>query len=125
MRKHFIKGASQTQETYNNLNRTRAQIGDIEEYNGKEIVVFNKGIKSLGIKKDDVFKIGEVGEKDIKLIRLLGKGNEGSIRWKPEEKSKYASLYEEKKIRIAEGERVRWTRNSSKHPFMVASIHLW
>ncbi len=116
VREHYVRGESRHHEVYRNLGRTGVQIGDVKEYSGEEVVVFNKGIKSLGIKGDDRFRIDKIDRKDIVLRR---EGDSKNIKWNPEKKSRYVTLYESKTMSIGEGEKIKWTRNSSKYALMV------
>lgn len=131
IREHYVKGDSQTLSVLTNSYRTKAQISDIREYNGNEIVSFEKNIKSLGIKAGDTFLIDKINCNQAASIHTSStQVNEGSIElirqsdnkriiWNPSQKSNFATLYERKEIDIAEGERIRWTKNSKVHSFIM------
>lgn len=150
IRKHYITGESQEFITLTNTYKTIAQISDIREYNGMEIVSFDKDIKRLDIKAGDIFRInsqatgnisdqvttsatnasnkqvsaGNVNAKDksqikqdyINLIRI---SDNKKVIWNPATKNEFVSLYSEKNIELAKGDKIRWTKNSKKHSFIV------
>ena len=132
IRKNYISGTSESILVYTNTYKTKAQISDLREYNGQEIVSFEKDIKNLGIKSGDAFEIDKINHKkptinnkspndrldkgNIDLIRI---GDNKKISWNPTSKNEFVSLYDCKAIDIAKGEKIRWTKNSKKHSFIT------
>ena len=120
MRAHYISGESESISVYTNTYKTKAQVSDLREYNGQEIVSFEKDIKNLGIKAGDVFKIDKINHRsdkdNIDLVRI---GDNKKINWDPTKNNEFVTLYDCKNIDIAAGEKIRWTKNSKKHSFIT------
>jgi ATP-dependent exoDNAse (exonuclease V) alpha subunit len=52
----------------------------------------------------------------IELVRI---GDNKKINWNPSKSNEFVSLNEEKSIKLAEGEKIKWTKNSNKHSFII------
>jgi conjugative relaxase-like TrwC/TraI family protein len=132
VREHYITGTSKEYNILSNTYRTKAQISDTKEYNGNEIVSFEKDIKNLGIKAYDLFAIekinhyrstddnskSDVGAKNG-TINLLRISDNKKISWNPSQYNEFVSLYTQKNIKLAQGDKIKWTKNSKKHSFIV------
>ena len=120
-----IKSESINHNILKNTYKTRAEISDIKEYTGNEIVSFEKDIKNLGIKSGDLFKIEKINNSkgtnfstrgSIDLVRM---GDNKKINWNPSKSNEFISIYEEKSINLAEGEKIKWTKNSKENSFVI------
>ena len=131
VRGNYIRGDSYDHNILKNTYKTRAEISDVNEYSGKEIISFEKDVKNLGIKAGDLFKIEKLNKgmsndtpikSSIELVRI---GDNKKINWNPSKSNEFVSLYEKQSIKLAEGEKIKWTKNSNKHSFIINAETAW
>ena len=92
------------------LGLTRAQAGDARHWREGDVALFHRDLHHYRIRAGDACTVTEVGEDRIGLAHPDGRPRHltpsGDIRYR-------LGLYETAKLRIREGERLRWTRNDA------------
>ena len=92
------------------LGLTRAQTGDARHWREGDVALFHRDLLHYRIRAGDACTVTEVGEDRIRLAHPDGRARHlvpsGDIRYR-------LGLYETAKLRIREGERLRWTRNDA------------
>ena len=92
------------------LGLTRAQVGDARHWREGDVALFHRDLVHYRIRANDACTVTEVGEDRIRLAHPDGRPRHlvpsGDIRYR-------LALYEPRKLRIREGERLRWTRNDT------------
>ena len=92
------------------LGLTRAQAGDARHWREGDVALFHRDLRHYRIRAGDACTVTEVGEDRIRLAHPDGGARHlvpsGDIRYR-------LALYETAKLRIREGERLRWTRNDA------------
>ena len=49
-------------------------------------------------------------------------GDNKRINWHPDKINEFVSVYDKKDIQLAKGDKIRWTKNSSKHSFITSTM---
>ena len=97
-------------DTLVSLGLTRAQVGDARHWREGDVALFHRDLLHYRIRANDACTVTEVGEDRIRLAHPDGRARHltpsGDIRYR-------LGLYEPRKLRIREGERLRWTRNDT------------
>ncbi|ANB92563.1 hypothetical protein MOVS_10735 (plasmid) [Moraxella ovis] len=96
--------------SYKRVNMTEAQRGQAFFYQKDNLVKFGSAVRYLGIEKNDVLKV--VGFDDKRTIVKLEDKNGKIIDWKPA-KSHRPNVYQAEKIKLAVGDRIKFTENDS------------
>ncbi len=105
-------------ETLKSVNRTSAEINDAFYYKEGEKVQFGSEVRYLGIAKNELLTV--VG-KDAKAKKVSLQNSEGkTIEWSPA-KSHRVSVYNAKEIMIAEGDKVKFTKNDTSENKLYAN----
>ena len=95
-------------ETLVALGLTRAQKGDARNWREGDVALFHRDRLKYRIRAGDACTVTEVDEERVRLLHPDGRPRHidprGDIRYRLE-------LYETRKLRIREGDRLRWTRN--------------
>ncbi|ETO10974.1 MobA/MobL family protein, partial [Reticulomyxa filosa] len=91
---------------------------DLLNYKQGDVIRFNSNDERNGIKRGDYYKVLVVSNDKLKL-----EGDRQSFEWDPKsipEKSfGRISIYEEEKIKLGIGERIKWTRNNKEKNYIV------
>ena len=97
------------------LGLTRTQQGDARHWREGDVALFHRDLLHYRIRAGDACTVTEVGEDRIRLAHPDGRPRHlvpsGDIRYR-------LALYETAKLRIREGERLRWTRNDAPRGFI-------
>ena len=105
-----LRGGTLEIETLAPLGLTRAQKGDARNWREGDVALFHRDLLIYRIRAGDACTVTEVGEERVRLVHPDGKPRHlvpsGDIRYRLE-------LYEARRLRIREGERLRWTRNDA------------
>ena len=92
------------------LGLTRVQQGDARHWREGDVALFHRELRHYRIRAGDACTVTEVDEDRIRLAHPDGGARHlvpsGDIRYR-------LALYETAKLRIREGERLRWTRNDA------------
>ena len=92
------------------LGLTRAQAGDARHWREGDVALFHRDLHHYRIRAGDACTVTEVGEDRIGLAHPDGGARHltpsGDIRYR-------LALFETARLRIREGERLRWTRNDA------------
>ena len=103
-----LRGGSLEIETLVSLGPTRAQKGDARNWREGDVALFHRDLLRYRIRAGDACQVTEVAEERVRLVHPDGRPRhlkpKGDIRYRLE-------LYETRRLRIREGERLRWTRN--------------
>ncbi|MCY3672516.1 MAG: relaxase domain-containing protein, partial [Alphaproteobacteria bacterium] len=103
-----LRGGAMELETLVPLGLTRAETGDVRNWREGDIALFNREMKHYRVRKDDACTVMEVEEDRVRLAHADGRPR----HLKPGTYLRYRlDLFEEKTLRIREGEQLRWTRN--------------
>jgi len=105
-----------TNKVYKPLNVSRADRSQIGNYIHADAVQFFKGYKPLGIRANEIYKIGGVDSTTGK-VKLIGRG-EKTIIFTPSKSSDKMgsfSLLKESQIEIGAGDKLMFTANAYKH----------
>ena len=105
-----LRGGTFEIETLVPLGLTRAQKGDARNWREGDIALFHRDLLAYRIRAGNACTVTEVGEERVLLAHPDGRPRHlvprGDIRCRLE-------LYEPRRLKIREGERVRWTRNDA------------
>ena len=97
-------------DTLVSLGLTRAQVGDARHWREGDVALFHRDLLHYRIRANDACTVTEVGEDRIGLAHPDGRPRHltpsGDIKYR-------LALYEPTRLRIREGERLRWTRNDT------------
>ncbi len=88
-----------------NLNWTQAERADTAKYQTGQVVQFHQNVTG-GIKRGERFIIAEVGSGDVRIT-----GEDGASRTLPLNMASRFSVYEERALGLAKGDRLRITQN--------------
>ena len=115
VRQELTKGKSQSHDILVGKNMTKAELSYDKNYKKGDIVIFHRDLKELKLKKDEIYSVEK--SKDGKIHLLTTKGE--SRVFNPKESKAAQSLFTKETLPLAKGERIRFTRNSSVHPFIT------
>jgi conjugative relaxase-like TrwC/TraI family protein len=106
---------------YENRSLTVAQLKYYRSYTPGNVIMFAKGYKRHGISAQEGLKVVKVNEKQRTITFKNEKGREftldpGRI---PQKTLEEAGLYQDLPLKLAEGDKLRWTRNSKKDPEII------
>ena len=105
-----LKGRAIELDTLVPLGLTRAQAGDARHWREGDVALFHRDLRHYRIRAGDACTVTEVDEDRIGLAHPDGRPRHltpsGDIRYRLE-------LHESRRLRIREGERLRWTRNDT------------
>ena len=106
-----LQGGAIEIETLVSLGLTRAQKGDARNWREGDVALFHRDLLRYRIRAGDACQVTEVSEERVRLVHPDGRPRhlkpKGDIRYRLE-------LYETRRLRIREGERLRWTRNDTE-----------
>lgn len=101
----------------------RPQKIDARNYSAGDMVLFNKDYRSLNIESGEYLVVKSVDQQ--KGIVWLEKRNGKLIGWDPEKvggkRAGVVEVYEKKEIKLKEGEKIFWTKNSKKISSIINS----
>ena len=115
VRQDLIKGKSQAHDILIGKNLTKAELSYDKNYKKGDIVIFHRDLKELKLKKDEIYSVEKT--KDGKIHLLTTKGE--SRVFSPKDSKGNQNLFTKETLALAKGERIRFTRNSSLHPFIT------
>ena len=105
-----LRGPAIELDTLIPLGLTRAQTGDARHWREGDVALFHRDLRHYRIRANDACTVTEVGEDRIGLAHPDGRPRHltpsGDIKYR-------LALYEPTRLRIREGERLRWTRNDT------------
>lgn len=105
-------------ETLKSVNRTSAELNDAFYYKQGEKVQFGAEVRYLGIAKNEVLTVTGI---DAKAKKVSLQNSEGKIvEWSPA-KSHRVSVYNAKEITLAEGDKVKFTKNDASENKLYAN----
>lgn len=105
-------------ETLKSVNRTSAELNDAFYYKQGEKVQFGAEVRYLGIAKNEVLTVTSI---DAKAKKVSLQNSEGKmIEWTPA-KSHRVSVYNAKEINLAEGDKVKFTKNDASENKLYAN----
>ena len=117
-----VKGEEHTFIVLDNKDMTHAQMSNARDYKRGDIVIFNRDYKSLNIERHDMLRVREI--KDFNVL-VLEKSNGKKVMWQPHRIAGNTKggveVYEERKLNLQEGDKIRWTRNSVEHLDIINS----
>ncbi|MBA8667563.1 hypothetical protein H1Q59_06645 [Holosporaceae bacterium 'Namur'] len=118
-----VKGKEHTFIVLDNKDMTHAQMSNARDYRKGDIVIFNRDYKSLNIERHDMLRVREI--KDFNVL-VLEKSNGKKVMWQPHmiagNTKGGVEVYEERKLNLQEGDKIRWTRNSVEHLDIINSM---
>ena len=118
-----VKGEEHGFIVLDNKDMTHAQMSNAKDYSKGDIVIFNRDYKSLKIERHDMLRVREI--KDFNVL-VLERSNGKKVMWQPHRiagnRKGGIEVYEERKLKLQEGDKIRWTRNSMEHPDIINSM---
>ena len=115
VRRDLIKGKSKAHEVLKAKDMTQTELEQSKNYKKGDVVIFHKTLKELKITKDEIYTVEKTKDGKIHLLTLKGE----SRVFTPKSKEGFCSLYKTDNLPLAMNERIRFTKNSSVHPFMT------
>jgi conjugative relaxase-like TrwC/TraI family protein len=112
----MIKAGGVNFTAYENRGLTVAQLKYFRNYTPGNVLMFAKGYKRYGVKAQEGLEIVKVNEEKQTITLKNEKGREltmepGRI---PQKTLAEAGLYQDLPLKLAEGDKLRWTRNSKR-----------
>ena len=105
-------------ETLKSVNRTSAELNDAFYYKQGEKVQFGAEVRYLGIAKNEVLTVTGINAKAKKVSLQNSEGK--IVEWSPA-KSHRVSVYNAKEIALAEGDKIKFTKNDASENKLYAN----
>jgi len=137
IRKHYISGEDREHNILKRKDLAVVQMEEISHYKKGDIILFNKEYKDFENKgyyqvkevllKEDQLKLecynvdNKFSGSSVGNVSNKKSGEEFVISTNEfkNKKDGFIEVFEEKTINIADGERIKWTRNSSVHDYII------
>lgn len=101
-------------------NLTRSERRDVENYESGQMILFRRSDKSAGIAANTY---AEILERDLSGGFLKLATSKGTINWSPSGPSAaHTELFHPVQIELANGDKVRWTRNDPAKRFLNSDV---